>query len=242
MHVVPPGGDVDWPAEEGTIGVVGVAPWATHDFLGKLYELVPARKDWEFPRVIVDANAKIPSRGRHLDLGERDPSPFIAGTIAELARQGATVAVVPCNTAHLLYERWGADLPIHTPHIWRASIGACASDRVAALGSAALAHRRAYETLLEARGATVVDTSDLQDTVSGLIENAKLHGGRRHSDRMAFATLLDSIRVRGAGSVILGCTELPMLIDGDLDDLQVVDSSRELARAALREAGVRTID
>ena len=83
--ISPPGGDVSLSADEGVIGVVGVAPWATLDFLNALYKRVPATKDWHFPRVLCDVNTKLPSRGRHFELGERDPSPFIKDSIAELA-------------------------------------------------------------------------------------------------------------------------------------------------------------
>ncbi|WP_323018058.1 hypothetical protein [Castellaniella sp.] len=63
-------------------------------FSGALYSLVPATKDWHYPRVLTDINTKLPSRGRHLDLGERNPAPYIRETIEELAVQGATCAVV----------------------------------------------------------------------------------------------------------------------------------------------------
>ena len=116
-RILPENGPVQWSEQEGAIGVVGVAPWATVDFCRAVYSLIDAEKDWHYPRLIVDANSKIPSRGRHLQLGERDPSPFIKLTIEELARQGATVVVVPCNTAHILYERWAVDAPVPVPHI-----------------------------------------------------------------------------------------------------------------------------
>ena len=40
--IQPPGGAVHWPSGEGVLGVVGVAPWATLDFLRAFYALVPA--------------------------------------------------------------------------------------------------------------------------------------------------------------------------------------------------------
>ena len=77
----PPGGDVNWPEDEGTLGIVGVAPWATINFCKLLYGLIKAEKDWHYPRIIADINTKIPSRGRYFQLGETDPSPAIAMTI-----------------------------------------------------------------------------------------------------------------------------------------------------------------
>jgi aspartate racemase len=99
--IKPLGGEVDWPIDEGTLGIVGVAPWATLEFCKVLYTRVLATKDWHYPRVIVDINTKLPSRGRYFQLGETDPSPAIKESISELHLQGATVVVVPCNTAHV---------------------------------------------------------------------------------------------------------------------------------------------
>lgn len=53
---------------DGIVGVVGVAPFSTVEFLKILYGLVLAEKDWHYPRVICDINTKIPSRGRHFEL------------------------------------------------------------------------------------------------------------------------------------------------------------------------------
>src|SRR5690348_692419 len=141
-RILPPGGEVDWPQDEGVLGVVGVAPWATLDFARALYRQVNARKDWHYPRVLLDINTKLPSRGRHLQLGETDPSEAIAATIDELARQGATLAVVVCNTAHILFDRWSRNAPIPILHIIEETVraaqgaGAC---KVVALASASLA-------------------------------------------------------------------------------------------------------
>ena len=59
------------------IGVVGVAPWSTLEFLEVLFKQFVVEKDWHYPRVISDINTKIPSRGRHFELGENDFSPYI---------------------------------------------------------------------------------------------------------------------------------------------------------------------
>ena len=55
---------VFWDPEEKVVGVLGLAPQATYDFYCKFVEANPAEKDWEYVRVIMDINTKIPSRGR----------------------------------------------------------------------------------------------------------------------------------------------------------------------------------
>lgn len=242
-RVVPPGGEVDWPHDEGTLGVVGVAPWATIAFCNALYAEVDARKDWHYPRVLLDINTKLPSRGRHLQLGETDPSPAIAATIDELARQGATVAVVVCNTAHILFDRWGKAPPIPVLHIVDETVRAAVARgarRAAALVSSSLASAGLYaRAIIAAGGESVPLTGDQQTTVAALIERVKTGASDLHRDAAA-TRLLDELIASGADTIIAGCTELSVLAPAVADrGVTFVDSNVALARAALSHMAVR---
>lgn len=162
--ILPFGGQVDWPADQGTIGLVGVAPWATLDFLRVLYSQIMATKDWHLRRVIADINPKLPSRGRHLELGERDRLPYIAEPIKELSAKEATVVVVvPCNTTHVLYDRWARDAPVPVPPIIEATVKAVLSEgarRIATLASRAISRYGIYEQQILEQDMDVVRLSD----------------------------------------------------------------------------------
>lgn len=241
--IPPPGGEVDWPEAEGTLGVVGVAPWATIDFCRELYACVRASKDWHYPRVLLDVNTKIPSRGRHLQLGETDPAPAIAETIRELAASGATVAVVVCNTAHILRDRWARGAPIPVLDILDETVAAAAAAgarRVAPLVSASLAARDLYGERARARG---LDCEPLPPTgqrlVEDLIETVKVSGGFGPSGEDRLRALLASLAAASVDTVIGGCTELSGA--GPLAraaGLRFVDSNAALARAALLALGM----
>ncbi|HXE71364.1 MAG TPA: aspartate/glutamate racemase family protein, partial [Candidatus Nitrosotenuis sp.] len=196
-RIHPPGGAVSWPESEGTLGVVGVAPWATLDFCRAFYSLIPAQKDWHYPRVIIDSNPKIPSRGRHLELGEADPSPAIRATIAELAAQGATVAVVPCNTVHLLYDRWAPGAPIPVPSILDAVVERCREisvQRAAVLASRSAQARGLYDAKMRAAGLEPVPlAADENEFVFALIEAVKKTGGVSGEQRAGLGELFHSL-------------------------------------------------
>lgn len=239
----PPGGEVDWPVDEGCIGVVGVAPWATIDFLKALYAQVPATKDWHFPRVIADINTKLPSRGRHLELGEADPSPAIAATIDELAAQGATVVVVPCNTAHLLHARWAAHAPVPVPHIVQATVQAVAAagaTRVVPFVSAALRRDGLYARTLQARGLDAVDPGDDGAAlVTAIIDDVKRRGAATPTHADGMRRLLRRLRRDGVDGIALGCTELAALQAwGEAEGCVVAESNTALAASALAAARV----
>jgi aspartate racemase len=242
-QIPPPGGAVDWPRDEGTIGVVGVAPWATLDFLRALYAQVAATRDWHYPRVIADINTKLPSRGRHLELGETDPSPLIAATLHELAAQGATVAVVPCNTAHVLYERWSAGAPLAVPSISDATVAdivRAGATKVASLSSAALRRHDLYGSALRRAGITSIDIDDAgQYLVSAAIAAVKETGSVDKALRNRLDKSLTELAARGVDGIVLGCTELASLEPNCRQRIgAVAESNRSLAGAALRLARV----
>ena len=99
-----------WERQELIIGILGLAPYATIDFLKKLADATPAKKDWEHIRLLIDMNTKIPSRGRALELGEEDPTPYMKKAIRDLHKNGADFIVIPCNTAHFFYDKVTEDL------------------------------------------------------------------------------------------------------------------------------------
>lgn len=242
-RVLPVDEAVSWPADEGVIGVVGVAPWATIDFLRALYQQVSAEKDWHYPRVLCDINTKLPSRGRHLELGERDPSPFIAETIAELARQGASLVVVPCNTAHILYPSWAAEAPVVVPSIVEASVAAVADapGAVAVFASRSVYQHGLYDHALRAVGKTMTTLDPEQMAlVADLIATVKMTGHIPAERLSQVDALLAELNGQGVGALILGCTELAQLASVGRRHLAcVVDSNAALARAALLGIGMR---
>lgn len=242
--IKPRGGDVAWPADEGVIGVVGVAPWATLQFLKTLYAQIQAAKDWLYPRVIADINTKIPSRGRHFQLGEEDPSPFIAATIAELHGQGATVVVVPCNTAHVLYETWAKDAPVPVPHIVEETVSLAAeagATRIAPLTSSSLADFDLYGRFAGQRGLQCRrPDAEEQRLVSGMIEEVKQDGTLSEASLANADAFASRLRADGVEGVLLGCTELSGLLDRLAPHgLKGFDSNVALARAAIRSLRTR---
>jgi aspartate racemase len=238
----PPGGDVSWPKNQGVLGVVGVAPWATLDFCNALYKMVRARKDWDYPRVLLDINTKLPSRGRHLQLGERDPSPYIAETIEELASAGATVAVVICNTAHILYERWAKEpaIPILNIIDETVKLASRSSSSVVPLVSASMASRDLYGKALGEAGLSVVRVpAEIQVWVEEVVESVKVTGHLGKNNELGLTRLLKFLDdIQGVKTVVLGCTELSRLeMAMKSHGHNVADSNKAIALSALSVLG-----
>lgn len=230
-----------WDPAEGIIGVLGVAPAATADFFQKVIALTPARKDWEHPRVLIDSNPKLPSRGRHLELGETDPSPYLRAGIEELLSRGACVVAVPCNTAHILYERYAAGLEGVVPNlidvVVEALTTAChgAPQRLAVLGSRNTVKYGLYSRRLDPLGGGVLAMDPWQTEISALIEFVK-QGGKTADGITRMRHLIDAAVLAGADAFAVACTELSVLVDGVSPGIPVVDGNVELARHCLARA------
>jgi aspartate racemase len=229
-----------WDPAEGVIGVLGVAPAATADFFRRITALIPARKDWEHVRVIIDSNPKLPSRGRHLELGETDPSPYLREGIRGLAAHGATIVAVPCNTAHILYNRYAAEAPVPVPNMVAVAVEALLAGtvrpprRVAILGSRQTRAHDLYGRCLRPAGGDCADLGDdRQERVSTLIELVKT--GRVAEAAARWPGLIAACG--DADAFIIACTELSALPEPDWGGRPWVDASEALARHCL--AGVR---
>lgn len=85
------------------VGIVGgMGTYATIDFFKRLADAIPAEKEWERPRIIIDNKCTMPSRVRALLYGERreELEAELADSTGHLMEMGATRIVFACNTSH----------------------------------------------------------------------------------------------------------------------------------------------
>lgn len=225
-----------WPKNEKTLGVIGMSPFATLNFLNVFYSLIHAEKEWLYPRILLDMNTKIPSRGRFFELGEEDPSPYIAQTIVELYQQGADYVLIPCNTVHILQKDWGRDSPIPIISIIDAVKEEALKhiDVITPLGTKTTMSKRVYSIPLEKAGLKVRDINQQeQSIISAVIEEVKQEGQLVHY-RDELSSLLVTLKRDGVGTIILGCTELSCITEFiKQHGIHFIDSNSVLAQKAV---------
>ncbi|HVZ31878.1 MAG TPA: aspartate/glutamate racemase family protein, partial [Polyangiaceae bacterium] len=178
------------------------------------------------------------SRGRHLELGETDPSPYLREAVEALLAQGAALVAVPCNTAHILYERYAVGLEAQVPHMIEATLDALVArtarpERVAVFSSRQVALHGLYARALQSRGGTQLDTSAAQEEISALIEAVK-QGQPLSLCRERMQRLV--AHYPNAGAYVLGCTELSLLLGPDDCRVPVIDSNLALAEECFHRA------
>ena len=157
-----------------------------------------------------------------------------------LARVGAELAICPDNTVHEPYDEVVARSPIPWLHI--AQVVARAAQRqglskLGVLGTRYLMEGPVYTKTLGAAGLTTVvpDEAD-RERINGIIFDELVHGIVRPSSRAYLNEVMARLADAGADGVVLGCTEIPLLVIPEVAPLPTLDSTRLLARAALEHA------
>ena len=109
----------------GTIGVLGgMGPLATVDFMRKVIDLTPARRDQEHLPLIVYSVPQVPGRSACILEGAASPLPAMLRGIRTLAQAGAECIAIPCNTAHHWYDELARESRCPVLHIVDAACAA----------------------------------------------------------------------------------------------------------------------
>lgn len=240
----PMNNDVFWQKDEKIIGVLGLCPVATADFYTKLVSRV-TKKDWLYPRVLLDINSKIPSRGRFFSLGETDPVPYIKKGIEELSFRGADFVVIPCNTAHALYDRFACNLPVPVPNILDiTTISAIKQGvkRPLILGTSTTREQKLYEETFAHFDIEIIHFPE-QKLISEGIEAVKQNLDSLNTAK-TICGIIDTFH--NIDSVIFGCTEISVLMNpirlSHFTKNIVIDSNQELAEFCMDFISSSTID
>lgn len=228
--------EVFWPINEKTLGIIGMSPYATLNFLKIFYNLIPVKKEWEYPRVLLDMNTKIPSRGRYFELGEENPSLYISQTIKELHTQGADCILIPCNTVHILQNEWGQQSPIPIISILESVIDQAKKykGRIITFATKTTVNMNIYSNILEEKGFLTANINDKQqEVINSIIEEIKIFGyfeDKNYKLKKLLANLDKSIT-----TIILGCTELSYIKRYiEENGFNTIDSNTALAEKAIK--------
>jgi aspartate racemase len=143
--------------------------------------------------------------------------------------QGAALLAMPCNTAHLFHEEACAGIPVpwlHLIHAGAAVARASGAQRIGLLGSGPTVRSGMYQRELE--GIAVVVDPDGQSRVDEVIARVKA-GDLREETRSLAQGAAERLFAAGAEAVVLGCTELPLVMSGP----RIVDPTDALAHACV---------
>jgi aspartate racemase len=177
------------------------------------------------------------------DWEARNYAPISAGFARQAKRleaAGAAFWVCPDNTAHMAFEAMTAPLVLPGLHI--AEIVADEAvhrsfARIGITGTRWTMEGPVYPAVFASRGLTfAVPQRPEREAVQRIIFDELVRGIVHDESRAEFATVVAGLKGQGCDAVVLGCTELPMLLDDTMSPLPTLDSTRLLARAAVEVA------
>ncbi|WP_042662139.1 aspartate/glutamate racemase family protein [Haloferax sp. ATB1] len=146
-----------------------------------------------------------------------DAGEYLAGAATDLEAGGADFVVMATNTMHRVAPRIEAALSVPFVHIVDPAadaIHAKGLDAVGILGTRATMDGAFYRERFEARGIDVIlpDRSRF-DELDRIIFEELTKGEVRESSRAFYLEAIDSLVERGAESIVLGCTEIELLVE-----------------------------
>lgn len=156
----------------------------------------------------------------------------------KLEADGAGLLVICTNTMHRMADEVQAALHIPLLHIADAAAQVIKSqnlDTVGLLGTRFTMEGDFYRLRLEQKhGLTVlIPPEDQRQTVHRIIYDELVKGEFRDDSHKAYLSIIDSLQERGAQGVILGCTEIPLLVGQKDVSLPLFDTTAIHARAAV---------
>jgi aspartate racemase len=165
---------------------------------------------------------------------------LMLGSARKLASIGAQLAVCPDNTIHQAFDLVAAGSPIPWLHIAEV-VGKEAQKQgyktLALMGTKYLMTGPVYPQALAKFGIScrIPDEPD-RERIDTIIFKELVNGLFKEESRLFFNGVIQKMKDQGCEAVVLGCTEIPLLVNPDDCPLPTLDSTRLLARAALQES------
>jgi aspartate racemase len=158
----------------------------------------------------------------------------------KLAKIGADFLICPDNTIHqaLPFIEARSPLPwLHIAEVVAAEAAARGFRRLGLLGTRWLVESEVYPEKLAARGLDYLrpDSAEREE-INRIIMEELVYGVFKAEGIAAHQRVIDGLKNRGCDAVVLGCTEIPLIVNDGNSPLPTLDSTRLLARAALRRA------
>jgi len=165
---------------------------------------------------------------------------LMLASAGKLAKAGADFLICPDNTIHqaLPHVLPRSPLPwLHIAEVVAAEAAARGYKRIGIAGTRWLVDSEVYPEKLSARGLEFLRPTDAErDDTNRIIMDELVMGIFRPEAVAAYQRLFGRMKDAGCDAVVLGCTEIPLIMNDGNSPLPTLDSTRLLARAALRRA------
>jgi aspartate racemase len=196
------------------------------------------------PHAHPEVSMHTPSLADYMDRIYRDDwqgvGELMLASAEKLARIGADFLICPDNTIHQALPHVEPRSPLPWLHIADVVAGQAVErgfKRLAITGTKWLVESVVYPQKLSARGIEFLrPTQEEREQINRFIMDELVYGVTSAQAVAHFQQVIGRMKGERCDAVVLGCTEIPLIINDANSPLPTLDSTRLLARAALRRA------
>ena len=213
---------------------------ATVDFLMKIVENTPANTDQDHIPVILYGDCTIPDRTMSIEGVGRSPLPKLLRGVKHLVDAGVGAICIPCNSAHYWYKELQESsivpiINIVDAAVTQLKVAQIDAKTIGVLSTYGTYRTKVYANRLQEAGYRVVEPleSDFHSLITPGIAFVKANEIK--AAESLFIVASQNLQKRGAESIILGCTEIPLGLRAQCGSQPhiYVDSTDALAKTAV---------
>ncbi|KKB78933.1 racemase [Devosia soli] len=224
-----------------TIGLIGGMSWESTAHYYRILNQETARRlgGLHSAPVLIDSVDFAPIAQMQSDGQWDEAGDLLNRSAKRLAAAGAEVIGLATNTMHLVADRMMNGVDAQFVHIADPTASELLTDgyrTVGLLGTRFTMEMPFYRERLEARGLVSLIPEVERTNLNGIIYDELVRGIIREESRRVYVDAIGRLAARGAEAVILGCTEIGMLIDDSVSPLPVYDTTDLHARALVSAA------
>ena len=220
------------------LGVLGgMGPAASAEFYQRLTSQTPAVYDQDHLQVIIWSDPTVPDRSTSLLLGDDRPWAKLEAGIVGLKTAGCSHIVIPCNTAHLWYDRM-LSLGVSITHIVDSvadQLTPMNVKTIGILGTQGTIATGLYQNRLADQGWDCITPTEIE--LSKFVQPGinLVKAGNMTAAHDMFMPAIDHLISKGAEVIVLGCTEIPLAIRETVyKNIPLINSIDSLVKAVLK--------
>ena len=221
------------------IGLIGGMSWlSTRTYYEHINRLVQSRAglDHSAPLLIESLDYSKLSRLSSADEWKRAAG-VLADSAKRLEKAGATAILIGANSMHKVYDEVAAAVKVPVIHIAECVAQRMEADGVkkaAVIGTRNVMLESFYRQKLIARDIELLPPEmQFVESLDRIIYDELLLGKASRQAERELKTIITNLEQDGAEAVVLGCTELEMVVDVDANVLPIYDCTRIHAEAAV---------
>ena len=224
------------------IGILGgMSPESTvayYEYITRTY--TERFGDYSYPEILIYSVSFQP----YVDWPNQDRWDLVADGLSQAAQKlvvaGADLILIATNTMHLVYDEVQGRVEVPMISLLDATAEAIRNrglHNVGLLGTRFTMEKTFYQDALARWGiSTLVPEANDRDYVNRVIYEELVAGQIRDESRAGYLSVIRKLAERGAEGIILGCTEIPLLVDEASAGVPLFDTTRIHAEAALNYA------